>query len=225
MSTDDLELRVAWQAHVGRSAIADAWFETTIQCHRQADRHYHGVRHVRWVVRQVLAIAAELAADRIDDLSVVVAAACFHDAVYDPRSPTNEADSAALARRALGEIGWPDDRVDRVVALVLATAGHDTAGHATATGMEPRRRPLDTAVLLAADLSVLASEPGSYGDYVRGIRREYAHVDDLSWRSGRSAVLHGFLDRTHVFDPELGLGSWEARARANMEAELAMWRD
>ena len=82
----------------------------------------------------------------------------------------------------------------------------------------------DTAVLLAADLAVLAAEPSRYADYATAVRREYAHVDDDAWRSGRARVLRTLLDRPRLFAPELGLDEWERRARANVTSELASTR-
>ena len=73
-------------------------------------------------------------------------------------------------------------RCDHVAELVLATASHDPPG-----------ADRDTAVLLAADLGVLAAEPARYADYANAVRREYSHVDDDGWRSGRGAVLRGPL--------------------------------
>ena len=93
--------------------------------------------------------------------------------------------------------------------MILATAHHDPAG-----------TTVDDAVLFAADLAVLAAEPAGYSDYVRNVRREYAHVSDARWVTGRSAVLRSFLDRDAIFAPLLGLGEWEQRARGNMTAEL-----
>ena len=93
---------------------------------------------------------------------------------------------------------------------MLATAGHDAAG-----------ADRDTAVLLAADLGVLAAEPARYADYANAVRREYSHVDDDGWRTGRGAVLRNLLDRQRLFATELGLDDWEHRARGNITAELA----
>lgn len=200
-------MRVAWQQHVGVSAQAEGWFDSVLARYRQPDRHHHDVRHVTWVVRHVLSLARST---ELDDVDAIVAAAFFHDAVYDPLAADNEAASARLAQRALGEIGWEQASRERVSAMVEATAAHDV-GHADR----------DTCVLLAADLAVLASEPARYGDYAAAVRREYAHVDDDGWRHGRAAVLRALLDRPHLFAPGLGLDDWEARARANLTAELA----
>jgi predicted metal-dependent HD superfamily phosphohydrolase len=203
--SDDLELRIAWQQHVGRGPVADRWLASVIARHHEPGRHYHTVRHVRWVVRHVISFA-----DRLHDLGAVVAAASFHDVVYDARASDNEAASARLAAVALAELGWPADRIDRVTSLILATTEHLVPGD-----------DLDHDVLLAADLAVLAAEPGRYGDYVRAVRREYGHIDDGAWQVGRAAMLRRFLTRHHLFSPRLALDDWERRARANIAAELA----
>jgi predicted metal-dependent HD superfamily phosphohydrolase len=207
VSGDDLELRVAWLQHVGEGATADRWFESLLTRHRAPGRHYHGVRHVVWVVRHV---SGFIAADRVDDPGAVVAAAFFHDAVYEVSRSDNEHASARLAHGALGEIGWRADRRAHVATMIEATADH--------VGVAADR---DTAALLAADLAVLAADPARYGDYARAVRREYEALDDDSWRVGRSAVLRRLLASDHLFDPRLELTHWERRARANLTAELA----
>jgi predicted metal-dependent HD superfamily phosphohydrolase len=204
----ELELRVAWQRHLGTSAEATEWFDTVLGAYRAEGRHYHGVRHVAWVVRHVEALAAE---HPVDDLDGTIAAAFFHDAVYDPTRDDNEAESAAMAERSVREIGWNEPACHRVATMVMATARHDVAG-----------ADRDTAVLLAADLAVLAAEPSRYADYATAVRREYAHIDDAGWRVGRAAVLRGLLARPHLFAPDLALDEWERRARANLTSELAL---
>src|SRR5262245_41427962 len=117
----ELELRVAWQRHLGSSPTAATWFDEVLGAYRAEGRHYHGVRHVGWVVRHVEALAVD---HPVDDLAATVAAAFFHDAVYDATRGDNEAESAAMAERAVREIGWPEPACRHVADLVLATAGH-----------------------------------------------------------------------------------------------------
>jgi predicted metal-dependent HD superfamily phosphohydrolase len=145
----------------------------------------------------------------VGDLGAVTMAAFFHDAVYDPHAGDNEHQSAALAVRVLHELGWDEFRARAVGTLIEATARHETTDDA------------DRAVLLDADLAVLGSEPAAYQAYVTGVRAEYAHVDTPSWRTGRAAVLRSFLDRPRLYSTSLATTRWEARARANMTAELA----
>ncbi|MCB0967787.1 MAG: HD domain-containing protein [Ilumatobacter sp.] len=209
MSGDERELHLAWQRHVGIGAEAAHWFDTVMGAYRAEGRHYHTVRHVRWVVQHIRALAPP--AGVVDgDLDTAVAAAFFHDVVYDPTANDNEATSASMARRALTDLGWPPGPTDHVAAMIEATADHGTAGD-----------DLATCVMLAADLGVLAAEPSPYGDYVRNVRKEYRHLDDAAWTAGRSSFVRSMLDRSAIFPVPLRLNAWERRARANLTAELA----
>lgn len=217
MTGGDLELRVAWQRHVGTDPVAAGWYESVVTRHHEAHRHYHDIRHVRWVVRHVRElvdarahIGADVAADVSADLGAAVVAAFFHDIVYDPRASDNERASAELAARALRELQWTGERIDRVTAMICGTAGH----HVDDT------TSIDAAVLYAADLGVLAADPAGYSDYVRNVRREYAHLSDVEWADGRTDVLRSFLGRAAIYAPVLGLDEWEQRARGNLTAEL-----
>jgi predicted metal-dependent HD superfamily phosphohydrolase len=206
MSDRDLELEVAWQRHV----TADrALLDGLLARHREKHRRYHTATHVAWVIRHVDELATE---DPVEHLDEVIAAAFYHDAVYEPTYPANERASARLARRDLASIGWGDDAVDRVGAMIEATE-HRASAAEPATG--------DTAILLDADLAILGADPAAYSTYVAGIRAEYRHVSDDDWRTGRAEVLHGFLERPTIYLTSSGRDRWEARARANLAAELA----
>ena len=211
MSADEHELRAAWSRCVDDSHDAWVLFDSLISRHREAHRHYHGVRHVTWVVRHVEELAV---AEPVDDIAAVVVAAFFHDAVYDPQASDNEVASARLADRELTVLGWDESRRGLVTAMVEATATHDAPAIDT-----------DTAVLLDADLAVLGSDPAGYQAYVAGVRSEYAHVSADAWRAGRTQVLRSFLERPALFATPTGRARWETRARANLAAELASLRD
>jgi len=206
MAVVEAELRTRWAQVVGTSAAADQVVDELLARHREPHRHYHGLGHVLRVLRSVdELLAAE--SRPVADADAVRLAAWFHDAVYDPRRHDNEAVSAELAARTLAELGQPDARVAAVARLVLTTAAHAPASE-------------DEAVLIDADLAVLGADPATYSTYVRGVRKEYAHIDDAAWRQGRAEVLRSFLDRPQVFHTATMRAS-EARARANLVAELA----
>lgn len=192
----------AWQGHVGSDTDL---LDRVIARHREKHRRYHGGSHLTWVVRHVLDLGSF---EQVDDLAAVVAAAFYHDAIYEPASPANERASARLARRDLSELGWDEDRTRRVSAMIEATATH----------ADPP--DLDTAVLFDADLAVLGAGPTAYRDYVTGVRHEYRHVDDDAWRTGRATVLQEFLDRPTIYATGTAVERWEHRARANLAAEL-----
>jgi len=204
MGSDELEIRRTWRQIAGDEAIVD----DLLARHREPHRRYHSVTHVARVVQ---AVDELIGIHHVPDADAVRAAALFHDAVYDPTATDNEQCSADLAETALERIGWSQPRREEVARLVLATATHvadDVAAQ----------------VLLDADLEVLGAEPAVYQAYVRGVRFEYAHIDDEGWRSGRAAVLRSFLDRDRIFFTSTMSARAEHRARANLTAELAELR-
>ncbi len=208
------ELELAWQRHVGGDRrLLDA----LLSRHREKQRRYHTATHVAWVIRHIEELAG---VEHVDHLDEVIAAAFYHDAVYEPTHPANERASARLARRDLATLGWSDERAGRVAAMIEATAhgARDTSAGDTRIG---DTRIGDTAILLDADLAILGSDPAAYSDYVSGVRAEFRHVDDDEWRIGRAAVLSGFLDRPAIYSTPTGRSRWEQRARANLAAELA----
>jgi predicted metal-dependent HD superfamily phosphohydrolase len=78
-------------------------------------------------------------------------------------------------------------------------------------------------MLADADLAVLGAEPAVYQAYVVGVRAEYGHLDDATWRTGRSAVLGSFLERDVIYLTP-AMRPHEPRARANLAAERASLR-
>ena len=172
-------------------------------------RSYHNQTHVD----AVLIVVDDLARrEKLNDeeKTIVRLAAWFHDAVYDPRATDNERRSAELARAALSGDEVTAGVADEVARLVIVTAEH---------AVEPG--DVRAAVLCDADLSILASGADRYADYVRGVREEYAFVDDAAFRQGRAAVLRRLLGREHLFATSYGQEQWEHMAREQVADEIA----
>lgn len=198
--------RAAWQRLIGDDGPLDG----LVRRHRERHRRYHGLEHVLAVVRHVEDLAEH---EEVVDLGAVVAAAWFHDAVYEPRSSANERASARLARRDLAELGWDADRADTVATMIEGTAHHSNPPD------------LDTAVLFDADLAILGADREVYAAYVADVRAEYAHVDEEAWRVGRPGILRTFLERDRIFATSTGFERWEDAARANVAGEIAALAD
>lgn len=200
-------LTARWAAlgrELGWSDNAAPIATSLLSCYGEAHRRYHGVAHLT----AVLTVLDELSDPSDGPAASSRLAAWFHDAVYDPRAADNEERSAALARRWLAPLGVDDTLLVEIEAMVLATKTHRPDGLAHA------------AVLLDADLAVLGAEPKHYERYCRGVRFEYRHLDDATFRAGRRAVLTQFLQRPHLFHTEAGRHRFEAAARRNLAAEL-----
>jgi predicted metal-dependent HD superfamily phosphohydrolase len=179
-----------------------------VAAYRAPDRGYHDVRHLGEVLHNVELLLAEPEADRVD-ADAVVLAAWFHDAVHDGQRDDEER-SAVLAERELRAAGAPEPLVAEVARLVRLTGEHrpepeDRAGH----------------VLCDADLAILAAPQERYDEYVRDVRREYAHLDDATFREGRTRLLRAFMAEPRLFHTSLGRQRWEDAARVNVERELA----
>jgi predicted metal-dependent HD superfamily phosphohydrolase len=161
---------------------------------------YHDLRHLREVLERL----DELLADTGPDVTAVVLAAWFHDAVYDGAADDEER-SAQWAERAL-----PPAYADEAARLVRMTVHH---------------RPADDdpagCALSDADLGILAADPGRYAEYVAGVRADFAHVAEADFRAGRLAVLQDLAAKPSLFHSTRARELWEARARANLDREIA----
>jgi predicted metal-dependent HD superfamily phosphohydrolase len=210
MTQPEVEIRMAWRHAVGNAH--DGYLDGLLIRYREPHRYYHTARHIMMVIRHLHDVSAMLESQPSAEL---VAAALYHDAIYDPRTSDNEARSASLANSQLAEIGWSYGRCATVGALILTTVGHSGSDADLIT---------ETAILLDADLAILGAEPHSYSAYVTAVRAEYFFVDDDQWRAGRGRILQGFLDRPRIFATDYMHTEFEHRARANIEAELASLR-
>jgi predicted metal-dependent HD superfamily phosphohydrolase len=172
--------------------------------HAEAHRAYHTLSHIRHVL-EVIDFLAEH--ERIDDPVAVRLAAWFHDAVYTPGSPDNEEHSARLAAKVLTDWQVPAERVEHIHGLIMVTAHH-------------LAETSDEAVLVDADLAILAADPDTYEVYTRAIRVEYGHLSDDEWRKGRGDFLHGMLERDALYATRTMRRRGERRARQNLRTEL-----
>jgi predicted metal-dependent HD superfamily phosphohydrolase len=175
-------------------------------------RRYHTGAHLEAVLRDSAWLADEVGLDAVDR-AVLTLAACAHDVVYDAVPGEDERASADWARQQLTDCGVPRAAVERVAGLVLATVAHDAAADDPAA-----------AVLLDADLAVLAGQPSDYARYAAAVRQEYAAVADADFRAGRARVLAALLERTPLFRTAPARQRWEEAARRNVAAELAVLR-
>lgn len=186
-----------------------AWaniFDGLITRHDEPGRFYHRIEHVAAVLRALVELTNDLD-------PILVATAFFHDAIYDPERSDNEAMSAELAATVLPAVRVPDAAIAIITETINATSTHHVPANAIA--------PELCATFLDADLSILGAFPQRYAWYTEAIRAEYHHLDDDTFRTGRTAVLRSFLDRDQLYFTDAGRTAWEDSARRNLTREIA----
>jgi predicted metal-dependent HD superfamily phosphohydrolase len=168
-------------------------------------RHYHVQRHLDECLAQLDEVRGLGERDR----RLLCWAILWHDAVYEPGLRNNERRSAELAQSELAGCGVPQEDSAEVARLILLTERH-------------RAEPGDRlgALMVSIDLAILGSDPDRYGEYIADVRREYSHVPEPLWRTGRALVLKRLLEADPLFPDPVFRSQLEEQARRNMEAEL-----
>jgi predicted metal-dependent HD superfamily phosphohydrolase len=198
VGVDDVEAGVGTEMCLGE----------LIARYEEPHRFYHATSHVIQVLQNLPAVL-EIEGVAVDSQVArsVRLALWFHDAIYDVRSGSNEADSALLAIRSLTALGIEDSLCADVSRLVMATKHPSNP------------ESLDEAIIIDVDLGILAAPSENYDRYVVQVRQEYAHVSDADWRIGRSKVLVSFLEADQLFYTTCGK-IWQPFAEANIRREL-----
>jgi predicted metal-dependent HD superfamily phosphohydrolase len=207
-----MTLKMYWDPLAGRLGILPALSEPVhlalLACYGSRERHYHNLNHLAALLEEIAQQP-----DAWQDRDSAELAAWFHDAVYDPLRPDNEAQSARMAAAQLASWGLPPAQLARVQRLILATRHLDEAPE------DP-----DEALLRDLDLSVLGGTHEAYQAYAGAIRREYSMVPEPAYRAGRSQVLAAFLARAAIYRTQACHDRYEAAARQNLAWELGTLR-
>jgi predicted metal-dependent HD superfamily phosphohydrolase len=184
---------------------AEAFFNQLVERYSEKGRAYHNLSHVRALLETGAAYKAA-----IENPQAVFFAIWFHDAIYDTQAGDNEERSASMAVEALTQMAVPEATILLVQKMILATKHHGAEG-----------LPYDGKLFLDFDLSILGREEAVYKAYSGAIRIEYGWVPEALYRQGRRKVLGSFLQREKIYYSQQLAERLEARARRNIENELA----
>jgi len=184
--------------------VSEALMDEIRGLHAGPDRGYHGWSHPL----ALLKLHAEVE-DKLNDAEAVRCAILLHDAIYEPRRKDNESRSAALAAEMLKGV-VPEPTLGRTLRLIEATAHHEIPAHL------PADEVADMAMFLDMDLSILGAAPAVFDAYEAGVRHEYREVPEEAFRSGRAAILEGFLAREALYFSDWGRERFEVAARENL---------
>ena len=211
MSIPHDSLRHRWRDLWRRLGVAGKHtppLEPLLETYEAPWRDYHNLEHIAHCLDEFDRVKGKCINPDAVELAI-----WFHDLVYDPKRHDNEAQSARAAERTLGEARIARQTVEHVTALILATT------HVSPPSEE------DSKILVDIDLSILGQPAAVFDEYERGIRREYAHVDEQAFRAGRSAILRRFLEGQTIYTTPDFQERYEASARQNLRRSLKLLGD
>lgn len=184
--------------------IPTALMETLRQRYDEPQRHYHTWAHIEALLAHYRNWVHYLSRPQ-----PVLWALYWHDAIYDPQAKDNEEKSAQLLEReAAGHLS--PQGIAFAAGIIRATATHTLPDSLAGKDRE------DFALFLDMDLSILGAAEDVYDRYEQDIRAEYAFVPEEAYRTGRGAILKGFLSRPRLYFTDIAHAEWEAAARANL---------
>jgi predicted metal-dependent HD superfamily phosphohydrolase len=169
----------------------------------ESHRAYHNLQHIMHCLEEY-----DASRDLARNPDAVELAIWYHDAIYDPRSRENEAQSANLAATAIRKAGLPGELNDQVTRLILATRKHDSSADE------------DAPLMVDVDLSILGQSVTRFEEYEGQIRREYDWVSEQAFAVGRASVLKSFLNRSAIYATAFFRQKYEQQARLNLSKSL-----
>jgi len=186
----------------GKNNSADS-FRQVVAAYSETHRYYHNISHIEHCLTEF-----DYLRDSCTSPDDVEFAIWLHDVVYDPHASDNEERSAVRATEILTHLRCPEAKSIEIQKLILATK------HLAIPTIP------NAQLLVDIDLSILGQPPSIFQKYEDNIRAEYSWVPDDKFRSGRSAVLHHFLDQASIYATERFQERYEMQAQENITKAL-----
>lgn len=183
-------------------------FDDLITHYQEVHRHYHNIRHLYECLSWFDDIKGGL-----HHPDLVLIALFYHDVIYDPKSSSNEQDSAnKMAADLQGVLS--DEKIAVIHEYILATKNH--------TNLLTGSHQHDLAYLLDIDLAILGSQPDRFDEYDAQIRQEYAWVNGLIYHTKRQSVLRTFYRKDRIYLTDYFYDKLENQARENLKRHLSI---
>lgn len=186
--------------------VSDAIWRDLARRYTEPTRTYHNLTHIERMQAAVRSLS-HLATD----LNSIQLATWFHDVIYIPGQPNNEADSARYAHNALWQMGVREDKIAYVEKLIMATKLD-----------QPPTQDINEFIMRDADLETLGGPPSVYQAYNDAIQEEFRDIPDEIMLPGRVRIMEGFLARDRIYLTAEMFDRYEQQARRNIANELTL---
>jgi len=178
-----------------KKSLADLKFNPeVISRYNEPHRFYHTIDHITDVLKKL----NDKGLEKNDELFL---AAVFHDIIYNPKSNTNEEDSANLFISESKNSSLTYDQKEHIKQLILDTKSHKpTVKH--------------SEEFIAIDLSVFDGTLGQLIKYEQQIFKEFQFVDYKTYKPKRIEVLNhfntngklnGLIDYVNTIQPHIAV--------------------
>lgn len=162
----------AYQPLFSKFGISPEAMQAVIGRWQQTHRYYHTEAHLQFLLQRIEALSG---ANKItsQQKDVLIMAAFFHDAIYDPTAPDNEEQSAKLFR----QLSAAHTDTESVIQII-----HDSKTHAPQSELSALFCEMDMAIVTHSSFEELLA-------WEKGISKEYQFVDYGLYKQHRIAFL------------------------------------
>jgi predicted metal-dependent HD superfamily phosphohydrolase len=203
--------------------ICDDWYYRIYHQHNQSGRYYHTAVHLKEMLEYTKLIQQSGIVCNSLWYATIILATFFHDVVYDPKSNSNEKDSAELFHDFCQQISMAPSVAHVVETWILATQQHKPIpiGDTAIISKEQEHQLSLQRMFLDIDMAVLGKESEAYLVYAALIRKEYCFVPSDVYCSKRIEILDQFLaGSTPIYLSTIFQRALENRARNNLQHEI-----
>ncbi|KAK1734663.1 putative metal-dependent phosphohydrolase [Skeletonema marinoi] len=228
-------------------ALSQSWLEKISQLYAEPHRAYHNMTHVQDVIASLDFLLdgedSSIDAHTTCEKAILILAAFFHDVIYNPKSSTNEKDSADLFLQFASELGYQRDDNDEqpctqqhirncIMVMQIEECIIATATHISSAGIAHETQNHTLATFLDADMSILGKDVEIYDKYAGCIRREYEFRADilesflpiLDEDAASTTATTPVKKHSFIYATDKGRLQWEEQARSNLKNEIEMLR-
>lgn len=174
--TSDFEVIKGSMSNI-TSDVSSKWFNIIIDKYSETHRMYHNLEHISRMLRQCKNHLGGRT-NQVLNYDLLKYAIFFHDIIYDPKSKTNEVDSANLFKEFSEEAKLSVELTNDVIVAIIQSANH----------MLGSSNP-NIQMFLDLDMFILCSSESLFSSYCEKIRQEYSFVPDEIYNVKRSEFL------------------------------------
>lgn len=206
----DMQLvsRASWEAiwHDLDIEPPEGVYEDLVTMYTEPHRYYHTITHVASFLEEIQPTLPYVPYPNLLKLAV-----WGHDSIYRIGETDNEEQSALYMDDVLSRAGLSDGQRIIVHDLIMVTK-HPSIPETFAQ-----------MVMIDGDLATFGKNE-VFWEYEANIRREYAAVDEVTYRNGRAGILEQFDKRDPIYQTDFFRLKYEEKAHENLRESVRRLR-